>query len=148
MIEYSPDIITLRDPPVSIVCNKTDTGSIQVIKNSAGLLYLLSEDELLAIEIQSREAHLRFVGTLLHLDGPVLEVQVENWENVIVIVVRTAQSLQVYLTKNDFSVSVSLEAIQKINTYTQSDRFVLFGNGKELLMVTYNIRSDADNELM
>lgn len=113
---------------------------------------MLSANELLAIDVsKNNEARLFFVGTLLQMNEPAVEIQIQNWHTMIVIVLRTTTSLQVYLTKNDFYTAepTSLEPIQKINTnLSPADRFVLFRNDDDLLLVTYDIKTETANQLM
>lgn len=143
------EIITLAQQPTSIFCNHTNTDAIKLFKKAEGFLYLLSANELLAIDVdEDNDAKLHFVGTLLQVEDSIQEVQIEHWQKMIVIVLRLASSLHVYLTKEDFRVAHNLEPIQKINTNSASDRFVLFKKNKELLLVTYGIKSESENELM
>lgn len=97
---------------------------------------------------ERNEAHLHFVGTLLQIDEPILEVQIENWRNMIVIIIKMGQSLHIYLTSNDFRSAMNLEPIQKINTNTPSDHFAIFNKEEELYLVTYCTKIEAANELM
>lgn len=103
---------------------------------------------MLAIDInQNKEAQMYFIATLLQIEENVLEVQVENWQNVIVIVLRMENVLQIYLTKNDFQVAVNLEPIQRIKIGSSLDRFVLF-NRKQTLSLVLDTKSDTTNKLV
>lgn len=146
-ISYSPDIITFREPLLSLQCNKTNTDKIKIIRSSNDFLYLLSVDELLAIDINERkELLMHFVGTLMQIDEPIKEVKIENWESSLIIVVRMAKMLHIYLAHNDFR-GEPIDPIQKININSPSDRFVMFRKQSEVFLVTYGIRMSADNEL-
>lgn len=110
---------------------------------------MVSENELLGINVNDkRKPELFFVGTLLQLTDPVLQIQVESWKNMIVIIVRTSSSLYVYHTEKNFAVAVDLEPIQKISTNSPTDKMVAFRNGDDLILVIYNIKKDSDNELV
>lgn len=107
---------------------------------------MLSVDELLAIEInQQKIASMQFIGTLLQLNETIQDIQIERWQNAIVIVVRLSSSLHVYMARNNFSIPESFEPIQKIKTL--SDRFVLFNDHNDLLMVIYDVKESSSNEL-
>lgn len=122
---------------------------MRIFKKAEGYLYILSANELLAINVNDKkDAQLHFVGTLLQFEEPVLEIQIEDWQNMIVIILKMSNSLHVYLTKNDFRAPMKLEPIQKINTNSPSDLFALFKNRKDLFLVTYGLKSEAANELM
>lgn len=133
---------------MSIICNKTNTDEIKVFKNAEGFVFLLSQNELLAIDINAKkEAQLHFVGTLQQIDEKVLDMQVENWQSMIVVALRTATSLQIYVTKSDFRVEENLEPTEKIKINSESDRFAMFRSGEDLFLVTYGINGDTANEL-
>jgi hypothetical protein len=85
---------------------------------------------------------------LQSFDGPALEIQIENWQNIIVIVLKTANSLHVYTRSRDFGAETDAEPIQKIKTISDADRFVLFRTGEEVMLVTYEVRTDSANEFM
>jgi hypothetical protein len=91
-----------------------------------------------------------FVGTLEQVNEPVLEIQVADWQNMIIVVLKMPKTLHVYLTKKDFQKEegLTLDPVQKIDTSTTADRFALFKNGEELLLVSYVIKNEAANELM
>lgn len=90
---------------------------------------------------------MHFIGRFVEFEEPVLEIQIEQWQNMIVIILKMSKSLHVYLTKNDFSTVMDLDPIQKIDINSPSDRYMLFKNRKDLFMVTYGIKSEAANEL-
>jgi hypothetical protein len=142
------DIINLREPPLSLQCNKTNTDEIRIIRNTDGFIYMLSVDELLAISVgKNKELQMHFVGTLLQIEQPIEEVKIENWQNFIIVVVRMAKMLQIYLTQNDFRGDF-IEPIQKINVNSASNRFVMFRKGEDVFLVTYEIKMEASNELV
>lgn len=142
------DIISLREPPLSLNCSKTNTDEIRIIRDSSDFLYMLSVDELLAIGVgKDKELQMHFVGTLLQIEEPVEEVKIESWENSIIVVVRTDKILLVYLTRNDLG-GKSIQPIQKINANSVSDRFVMFKKAEEVYLVSYAIKVEADNELV
>lgn len=93
------------------------------------------------------EARLNFIGTLLQLDGDVLEIWVEDWQSMKVIILKFARSLHVYLTSKDNQVE-SLEPVQKLAINSPSDRFILLKNATDLFLVTYKTKNEAANELM
>lgn len=136
-------MITIHEPPTSIICNKTNSDAIKIVNNAEGLLYLLSANELLAIEVnEMKEPHLEFLGTLLQFEENPLEVQIENWQNMTFVVLKLSTSLHVYVTKNDQR-AMSLEPIQKISTHSSIDRYILFKNKNDLYLVTYWIKEDV-----
>lgn len=146
---YLIDLINIREPPLSIVCNKTNTDNIRILKASKDYLYIISENELLRINVnKKKEAQLFFVGTLLQISEAIIQMQVESWKNSIVIVARTGSFIYVYLTQNNFNVAVDLEPIQKISTNSPSDHFVFFHNAEDLILLLYNVKNDADNEMV
>lgn len=109
---------------------------------------MLSVDELLAISVGvKKELQMHFVGTLMQIEEHVEEVKIENWENSLIIVVRMAKSLHVYLTGSDFR-GESIEPIQKIGVHSPSDRFVMFRKNEDVYLVKYEIKNEADNELV
>lgn len=109
---------------------------------------MLSSDELLAVDINVKgEPRLNFIGSLMQLDGIVLEFRVEDWQSMKVIVLKFARSLHVHLTSKDFQAK-SLEPIQKISLNSPSDRFVLLNNAENLFLVTYGIKNESANELV
>jgi hypothetical protein len=143
------DVISLERPPSSILCNRTNTDKIKLFTKSEGFLYLLSDDELLAINVNGkRDILIQLVGTLLKFDAPALEIQIENWKNLVVVVLKTASSLHVYMKSNDAPSGINLEPIQKIKTISDADQFVLFQSGEELMLVTYEVKTESANELM
>lgn len=89
---------------------------------------------------------MHFVGTLLQIDDFIEEVKIENWENSLIIVVRTANMLHIYLANNDFR-GEAIDPIQKITMNSPSDRFVIFRKEAEVFLVTYIIKMTSDNEL-
>lgn len=137
------DLITIHEPPTSIICNKTNSDSIKIVKNAEGQLYLLSVNELLAIEVdEEREPRLDFLGTLLQFEEKPLDVQIENWQNMTIIVLKLPTSLHVYVTKNDQR-GVRLEPLQKISIHSSADRYILFKNKDDIFLVTYWIKEDV-----
>lgn len=136
-------MVTIHKPPTSLICNKTVPETIKIVKNAEGLLYILSVNELLAIEVNERkEPHLEFLGTLLQFEEKPIEVQIENWQNMTFVILKLSSSLHVYVTKNDQR-AVSLEPIQKISTHSITDRYILFKNKNDLYLVTYWIKDDT-----
>lgn len=142
------DVIKIKSQPTRITCNQTNT-DLKIFKKAEGFLYVLSSHELLAVDVDEQKvAQIHFVGRFKKLEEPVLEIQIEQWQNMLVVVLKMVTSLHVFLTKNDFTSVVSFEPIQKININSPSDRFVLFKNRKDLFLVTYGIKSESANELM
>lgn len=143
------DVISLHRPPTSISCNQTDTDKIKLFTKAEDFLYLLSDQELLAIHLdKKREIQVHLIGTLQGFEGPALEIQIENWQNIIVIVLKTANSLHIYTRSRSFGTETNAEPIQKIKTISDADRFVLFKTGEEVMLVTYEVKSDSANEFM
>lgn len=141
-------MLRLHCPPSSISCNRTDSTKIKAIKNVGGSLYLLSANELLSVEVdEANDPRLRFIGTLLKLDAAVLDVQIELWLDLMVIVVQQENSLSVYITSSD-SQGSNIDPIQTLSTNSVSDRFILSNNGKDLFLVIYGIKKGGANELM
>jgi len=144
-----PDIIKLIEPPTSIMCNKTNTSAINFVKGTDDFLYLLSVNELLAIEIEGQKrAKLHFVGTLLEISDTIKEVQIKNWQNMIIVVLKLPEVLQIYSTKRDFSAPEDLKPIQRINVNSASDQFELLRNGEDLFMTIYEINNSSANEFV
>ncbi|CRL02513.1 CLUMA_CG015260, isoform A [Clunio marinus] len=142
-------VLKLTGPIKSIYCNQTNADRIIIYKHAEDYIYMLSENELMAIDINEKEARFLFVGTFLHMSEAAIEFQVQNWRNKIVVVMRTSTSLQVYLTSSDFKTVANLETVQKINiNVPTSNKYVLFRNGEDLFMVTYEIRTDSANKLI
>lgn len=118
-----------------------------MIQKNNDFIYLLSVDELIAIDVsRKKELQMHFVGTFSQLTEPVEEVKIENWENSLIIVVRMSKMLHVYLAHNDFR-GEPINVIQRITLNSPSDRFVMFRRGKDVFLVTYEIRFETENEL-
>lgn len=139
----------LNHPPLSITCNRTDSSKLKVIRNVDGSLYLLSENELLSVEVdeEAKNPSLHFIGTLLKVDFAVLDVQIELWLDLMVIVVQQENSLSVYITSSA-SNGLNIEPVQTISTNSVADRFIMSNNGKNLFLFVYGIKNDGANELM
>jgi hypothetical protein len=149
-LSISLDLIELKEPPLSLKCDKTRGDKIKFVKDINGYLFFLSINELFAIKVnQENAAILYFLGTLLDIaeDDPVLGVQIEKWQNLYMVVIQQSTRLKVYLVKLDEEHSPEINHIHKMNFDSVSDKFKIFRRGDDLLLVTYQIQEHAANKL-
>jgi hypothetical protein len=146
----SLDIIELKEPALSLMCDQTRGDRIKFIKDINGYLFFLSINELFAAKIsRNNAATLHFVGTLLDLndEDPVLNVQIEKWKNLYMVVAQQSTVLKVYLIQLDESQSPEITPIHKMNFDSISDKYRIFRREEDVLLVTYQIQEHAANKL-
>jgi hypothetical protein len=120
------------------------------LKDIDGFLFILSVNELLAVKINDQNvAKLLFVAILLNIEeDPVIDVQIEKWQNSFIIVVHQLTKLKVYHTKISMNETPEINPLQSINVNSISDKFKVFREGSDLLLAIYFIRDKAMNEIV
>lgn len=140
--------VTLGEP-FSVICNRTNTDRISLFSYADDFIYFLSENELLAVDIdKQRQIKIHFLATLQQAEEKVLELQVGTWQNIMVVVVQFAKAIHVYTTPKNFSVMKNLAPYQKIITNGASDKFMLFANKQKLYLITQGINKANAIELV
>lgn len=129
---------------------------VKIIKNSENHIFLLSQNELILLDVDSSEQNLVriLIGEISGLEESIKEIKIESWMNIFVIVVLTDENLHVFHTKKSVD-EIRTEAdikLTKIQTIKLQNNFCQFEmikySSKDLFLVTYEIRNETSNNLM
>lgn len=105
-------------------------------------MYVLKGSELLIVEAD-KDVQLRSLAAFqLPVEG-VVEMRVDDWEGMIVVVLRFPTSLHVYVTKKEPTELVILEPVQQIKISSSADRIVLLNSNNELFLVTQIVKNNV-----
>ncbi|CAO1435514.1 unnamed protein product [Diamesa serratosioi] len=122
---------------------------MKIINNLEKYVFLLNFDELYAINITNKEIpKLYFVGKLLDIDKTCVEaVQIEQWQNYFIIVLKCNETLFVYLIHEQLETGITLNSVHKIEINKKENDIKLFKYDKDVHLVVFTMKDKAANEL-
>lgn len=134
---------------------KEDIKKVRIIKNSDRHIFLLSHNELILLEVDSEKKEIlrTLIAELDGINSEIIDIKVESWANIFVIVVLTGEDLRVFHTLKKITEiatedDIILKEIQKIELKNNFCKFELIRNEpNELFMITYQIRNETTNNL-
>jgi hypothetical protein len=129
--------------------------NVRIIKNSENHIFVMSYNEIILLEIDSKRNFVNriLIGELYEFNEVIIDVKIESWTNIFVIVVLTHENLHVFHTRkrlNEIEThdDIQLSAIQKIKLKNNFCKFELIRTQPSgLFLVTYQIRNETTNDL-